>query len=94
MVVPATRTMTIIAQDPSIKDSNQKILRTQVSIPYEKLGPGPRGYRVHVVDYDPGLLSVGLDELPQVERKEVVSGNYHQIGFHFLLFAYNRMQLK
>jgi len=52
MVVPATRTMTIIAQDPSIKDSKQKILRTQVSIPYEKLGPGPRGYRVHVVDYD------------------------------------------
>lgn len=52
MVVPATRKMTIIAQDPSIKDSNQKILRTQVSIPYEKLGPGPRGYRVHVVDYD------------------------------------------
>lgn len=52
MVVPATRTMTIIAQDPSIKDFNQKILRTQVSIPYEKLEPGPRGYRVHVVDYD------------------------------------------
>ncbi len=52
MVVPATRKMTIIAQDPSIKDSNQKILRTQVSIPYEQLGPGPRGYRVHVVDYD------------------------------------------
>ena len=52
MVVPATRKMTIIAQDPSIKDFNKKILRTQVSIPYEKLGPGPRGYRVHVVDYD------------------------------------------
>lgn len=47
-----TRKMTIIAQDPSIKDSQGKILRTRVDIPYEKLGPGPRGYRVHVVDYD------------------------------------------
>jgi len=52
MVLPATRKMTIIAQDPSVKDTDGKILRTQVSIPYEKLGPGPRGYRVHVVDYD------------------------------------------
>jgi hypothetical protein len=44
--------MTIIAQDPSIKDSKGMILRSRVDIPYEKLGPGPRGYRVHVVDYD------------------------------------------
>lgn len=48
----ATRNLTIIAQDPSVKDSAGKILKTQVSIPYEKPGPGPRGYRVHVVDYD------------------------------------------
>ncbi len=47
-----TRKMTIIAQDPSIKDSQGKILKARVDIPYEKLGPGPRGYRVHVVDYD------------------------------------------
>ena len=52
MAVPATRKMTIIAQDPSIKDSENKIIRTQADIPYEKLEPGPRGYRVHVVDYD------------------------------------------
>jgi len=44
--------MTIIAQDPSIKNSDGEILRTRVNIPYEELGPGPRGYRVHVVDYD------------------------------------------
>ncbi|MDH4223054.1 MAG: hypothetical protein OEV55_05875 [candidate division Zixibacteria bacterium] len=47
-----TRKMTIIAQDPSIKDSKGKILRSRVDIPYEKLGPGPRGFRVHIVDYD------------------------------------------
>ncbi|MFH1719765.1 MAG: hypothetical protein ABIF19_20625 [Planctomycetota bacterium] len=52
MATPKTREMTIIAQDPSVRDSNGKILRTKIRIPYEKLGPGPRGYRVHVVDYD------------------------------------------
>ncbi|MBN1360459.1 MAG: hypothetical protein JW993_07700 [Sedimentisphaerales bacterium] len=51
-MMPGTRTLTIIAQDPSIKDANGKILKTPVRIPYENLQPGPRGYRVHVVDYD------------------------------------------
>ncbi len=51
-MMPATRTLTIIAQDPSIKNAANKILRAQVRIPYENLQPGPRGYRVHVVDYD------------------------------------------
>ncbi len=51
-MTPGTRTLTIIAQDSSIKDLDQQILRTQVRIPYENLQPGPRGYRVHVVDYD------------------------------------------
>jgi len=50
--MPVTRKLTIIAQDPSVTDSAKKILRSQVSIAHEKLGPGPRGYRVHVVDYD------------------------------------------
>ena len=52
-----TRKLTIIAQDPSVlnresADKRRKILTTTVSIPYEKLDLGPRGYRVHVVDYD------------------------------------------
>lgn len=47
-----TRRLTIFAQDPSVKDAAGGILKTQIDIPYERLGPGPRGYRVHVVDYD------------------------------------------
>ena len=46
-----TRKTTIFAQDPSVR-LNGKIVRTQIDIPNEALQPGPRGYRVQVVDYD------------------------------------------
>lgn len=46
-----TRTFTIIAQDPSVQ-VRSRILTAAVSVPNEDLGPGPRGYRVHVVDVD------------------------------------------
>lgn len=48
---PHTRKLTIIAQDPGVKIAN-KILTAQVSVPAEELYPGPRGYRVQVIDYD------------------------------------------
>lgn len=51
-MLPRTRKLTIIAQDPAVVDSKGSILTTQVEIPAEELSPGPRGYRVHVVDYD------------------------------------------
>lgn len=47
-----TRYLTIVAQDPAIRDSRGEILTATVSLPAEELAPGPRGYRVHVVDYD------------------------------------------
>lgn len=46
-----TRKMTIVAQDPGIR-ANGRILTTQVDVPAEELARGPRGYRVHVIDYD------------------------------------------
>lgn len=50
---PATREMTVIAQDPSIKrPGGQGILMSKVTVPAEILAAGPRGYRVHVVDHD------------------------------------------
>jgi hypothetical protein len=48
---PRTRLLTIVAQDPSVK-VNGKILTTQVEVPAEEIAPGPRGYRVQVIDYD------------------------------------------
>jgi hypothetical protein len=44
--------MSVIAQDPSIRRSNGRILMAQLDVPAEDLSPGPIGYRVHVVDYD------------------------------------------
>jgi len=50
--MPKTRTMTIAAKDPSAKGHDEAILTADVEVPYEDLEDGPRGHRVHVVDYD------------------------------------------
>jgi len=47
-----TRKLTIIAQDPGLRVDNDSILTTEVEVPLEDLEPGPRGYRVYVIDYD------------------------------------------
>lgn len=47
-----TRVLTVIGQDPAVRDRSGSILTTRVAVPAEKLDPGPRGYRVSVVDYD------------------------------------------
>jgi hypothetical protein len=46
--------MTIVAQDPSVKDADGRILVAQVGVPADRLEPGPRSHRFHVVDYDAG----------------------------------------
>src|SRR5713226_10430674 len=42
----------VIALDPSVRGSDQRVLTAEIEIPNEELAPGPRGYRVQVVDYD------------------------------------------
>lgn len=42
----------IVALDPSVRGSDKKVLYADIEIPNEKLAPGPRGYRVQIVDYD------------------------------------------
>ena len=46
-----TRKLTVLALDPSVTDA-KGILRAQIEIPNETLDVGPRGHRVHVIDYD------------------------------------------
>jgi hypothetical protein len=43
--------MTIVALDPSVRRGG-RILTARIQVPREELGPGPRGYRAYVVDYD------------------------------------------
>lgn len=45
------RELTIIAHDPGVR-ANGRILTARVALPWEALSAGPRGSRVHVVDYD------------------------------------------
>src|SRR5881394_187304 len=49
---PRTRSLTVIAHDPSLRDKKGNVVFEQVVVPAEDLAPGPRGYRVHVIDYD------------------------------------------
>ncbi len=67
-----TQELTIIAQDPSVQ-INGRILTTQVSIPAEELAPGPRGYRVQIVDYD---SSTGVLH-PPLEYRILENGAYN-----------------
>ena len=62
---PRTRRLTVIAQDPSIRVDG-RVLTTEVDIPAEEIAPGPRGYRVQVVDYDTssGVLYQPLEYPP------------------------------
>jgi hypothetical protein len=47
-----TRHWTVLAQDPDVLGKNGKALTTTVEIPAERLERGPKGHRVHVIDYD------------------------------------------
>lgn len=72
-----TRTLSVIAQDPSVRDGKNKILMSKINVPQEALDPGPIGYRIQVVDYDTTAerfhgshsLPLGFDDEPS-EWKE------------------------
>ncbi len=46
------RQWTILAQDPGVPAADGSALTTTVSVPAERLERGPKGHRVHVIDYD------------------------------------------
>jgi len=50
-----TKRLTVLAQDPTILDRDGLPLLTTVEVPAERLAPGPKGTRAHVVDYDASL---------------------------------------
>lgn len=73
-LLPATRRMSVIAQDPSIRRPDGSILMAQIDVPAEDLAPGPIGYRVQVVDYDSSSGRYGgAHELPASVGEEPAS---------------------
>ncbi|HEX4301807.1 MAG TPA: hypothetical protein VHZ78_03385 [Rhizomicrobium sp.] len=46
------RQLTVLAQDPSVTGPNGKALTITVPVPSETLAPGPKGYRIQIVDFD------------------------------------------
>jgi hypothetical protein len=72
MPVPATRFMTVVAQDPGLRQGKRgPILMAKVAIPAEDLTGGPLGYRVQVVDFDSSSQQfLGLHELPPTFEAE------------------------
>jgi hypothetical protein len=52
MASPRVHRLTIIAQDPDVRRDDGRILTAEASVPMDRLEPGPRGHRFHVVDYD------------------------------------------
>ncbi|MFC8682453.1 hypothetical protein ACFT30_13105 [Microbacterium ureisolvens] len=45
-------TLRLIAQDPTVSGDDGRILTAQVKVPWSRMEDGPRGARLHVVDYD------------------------------------------
>ena len=45
-------TLRLIAQDPTVSGDDARILTAHVKVPWSRMEDGPRGARLHVVDYD------------------------------------------
>jgi hypothetical protein len=67
--------MTVVAQDPSVRKPDGTILMAEVDVPAESLAAGPRGYRVHVIDYEPARgVYAGAHRVPDVAPKAWLQG--------------------
>jgi len=68
------RRLTIIAQDPSVS-AELGILTAEVSVPVDRLEPGPRSHRFHVVDYDASSGQL-VDPVPDLRDPRAAGGDY------------------
>jgi len=89
--------MTVIAQDPSVEGLNGGVLTVSLDVPLERLAPGPRGSRVHVIDYDVSNnvlyrpTSKGLDKdhyVNMTDRDRLISDrNFHSLNVYAIVMT-------
>lgn len=68
--IPRAVTMTVVAQDPTVRTRGGRILIASVRVPEQRLEPGPAAARFLVIDYDattgdltePAVLTVPSDD--------------------------------
>jgi hypothetical protein len=66
------RQFEIVAQDPSVRDRNGRVLTATVSLPLEDLARGPMGYSLFVVDYDASTNTM-YEAPPPLKNAEAVT---------------------
>jgi hypothetical protein len=69
-----TRRFTVLAQDPTVTGPGGRALTTLVTVPAERLEGGPKGHRVHVIDYD-----ASTDAYYRPRNKGLVSDPYRDV---------------
>lgn len=83
---PSHVKLRIIAQDPSVRDDNGRILSARAQVPWARLEPGPCTARFHVIDFDatagtyitPADLPSGTDTFADAGDDTIQSDH----GFH------------
>jgi hypothetical protein len=92
-----TREWTVLAQDPSVRGPGGRALTTRVTVPAERLEAGPKGHRVHVIDYDatrrayyePRKQSLTSDPFERVSDIDRLVGDphFHQQNVYAIAMA-------
>jgi hypothetical protein len=103
--VPRTRQLTVIAEDPELRyttgPKKGRIVTARITIPAERLDPGPRGYRVHCIDYDSTndtyydtAISETEDQFEKASDDELLGNpNFHcQNAYALVMFTLARFE--
>jgi hypothetical protein len=69
-----TRSWTVLAQDPAVTAPMGRALTTRVVVPAERLEAGPKGHRIHVIDFD-----AARDTYYQPRAKDLYDDPYEKV---------------
>ncbi|MBU8975845.1 hypothetical protein JI752_006785 [Lysobacter sp. MMG2] len=91
------RPWTVLAQDPGLINREGGLVTTQVMVPAERLERGPKGHRVHVIDYDASAdlfyrsrdIEVDTDHYENVHDANALLGDcyFHQQNVYAIAMA-------